>query len=171
MVYNKSTLYLILLLTVISAVIVGLIIGCEEKKIDPPVLGPASGSGPIGGGETQRISLSVNPSQTITAVGDEQAIAKITALVENTIGQPMPNGTAVYWNATVGSLDSTTQTTSNGSATVTLTFQKAYKGCSIVTARSGDAQASITICTTHVTRLRLTPTATTTQRPRQNCSL
>ena len=168
MVYKPSTLYLILTLSVISAGIIAAIIGCDEKKIKTPVLGPAAGSGPIGGGDTQKIILTASPSDTITAVGEEQATAKITARVENQIGQPMPDGTAVIWSTTVGTLDSTTTTTSNGSTTVTLTFPKSFTGCSWITAKSGDTEASLEICVVNITptpTVTPTPTATVTPTP------
>ncbi|GAK57689.1 hypothetical protein U27_04656 [Candidatus Vecturithrix granuli] len=162
MVYKKSTLYLIVALLAISALILGLIIGCDEKQIKSPVVGSSAGSGPVGGGDAQKIRLTANPSSTITAVGEEQAIVKITAIVENNIGQPMPDGTVVYWTATVGSLDSVTTTTSNGASTVTLTFPKAFTGSSVVTAIAGDATDSITINVVNVTP---TPTVTATPTP------
>jgi hypothetical protein len=145
---RSSTVYVLLTLTLISLVIGGIIAGCDKKHIDPPVVGPSGGSGPVGGGDTQKIQLLANPSDNITVFTGEQATAKITAIVKNSIGQPMPDGTVVYWTATAGALDSTSTTASNGSATVTLTFPKSYNGCSWITAKSGDAQATIEICVT-----------------------
>lgn len=162
MIYKYSTLYLIVTLLAVSALILGLIIGCDEKKIKAPVTGPSSGSGPVGGGDTQKIRLTANPSKTITALSDAQATAQITAIVENNIGQPMPDGTVVYWTATNGSLDSVTTTTSNGASTVTLTFPQDFTGRSVVTATAGDATDSITI---HVVSVTPTPTVTSTPTP------
>ena len=162
MIYKNSTLYLIVTLLAISALILGLIIGCDEKQVKSPVVGSAAGSGPVGGGDAQNIRLTANPSSTITAVGEEQATAQITAIVENNIGQPMPDGTVVYWTATVGELDSVTTTTSNGASTVTLTFPGSFTGSSVITATAGDATASITINVVNVTP---TPTITTTPTP------
>ncbi|GAK48810.1 hypothetical protein U14_00017 [Candidatus Moduliflexus flocculans] len=157
---TRSMFYFLLLLTLISAAIIGLMIGCNENKIDTPLTGPSSGSGPIGGGDSQKMKLTASPSNTITVIGNAEASAKVTAIVNNSIGQPMPDGTAVYWSATVGTLDSPTQTTSNGAATVTLTFPTSYSGCSTVSAESGDVSSSITICVS-----RTEPTATPTVTP------
>ena len=149
---QKSTVYLVLFLVILSGLLIGSLIGCNEKKhIKPPVIGPAAGSGPVGGGDTQSIKLTASPSSTITVVGDEQATVTITALIENNIGQPMPDGTPVYWEASVGTLSATTGTSSNGSSSVTLTFPKNYTGCGHVTARSGDAQETIMVCVESVT--------------------
>lgn len=162
MIYKNSTLYLIVTLSAISALILGLIIGCDEKKIKSPVTGSAAGSGPVGGGDAQKIRLTANPSETITALADAQATAQITAIVENNIGQPMPDGTVVYWTATNGTLDSVTTTTTNGASTVTLTFPQDFTGRSVVTATAGDAAGSITI---HVVSVTPTPTITPTTTP------
>jgi hypothetical protein len=164
---KTSTLALLVALTLISAGVVAALIGCNEhKEIKAPVIGPAAGSGPIGGGETQQIKLIANPSTTVPTIGEDQATVNITALVENNIGQPMPDGTAVYWSTTVGTLDSSTTTTSNGSSTVTLTFPKSYTGCSVVTAQSGDVEASIKVCTNNLTPTPTdAPTATPTGTP------
>lgn len=159
---TRSMLCFLLLLTLISAAIIGLMIGCSENKIDTPLTGPSSGSGPIGGGDSQKMKLTASPSNTITVVGNAEASAKVTAIVNNSIGQPMPDGTAVYWSATVGTLDSPTQTTSNGAATVTLTFPTSYSGCSTISAESGDVSSSITVC---VSRREATPTPTVTPTP------
>ena len=160
---TRSMLCFLLLLTLISAAIIGLMIGCSENKIDTPLTGPSSGSGPIGGGDTQKMKLTASPSGTLIVYGDSvEASTKITAQVNNSIGQPMPDGTAVYWSATVGTLDSPTQTTSNGAATVTLTFPTSYSGCSTVSAESGDASSSISVC---VSRREPTPTPTVTPTP------
>lgn len=166
MIYKNSTLYLIVMLLAISALIVGLIIGCDEKQIKSPVLGSSAGSGPVGGGDAQKIRLTANPSETITALSDAQATAQITAIVENNIGQPMPDGTVVYWTATNGTLDSVTTTTSNGASTVTLTFTQDFTGRSVVTAVAGDATGSITIEVVSVTPTpTITPTTTPTTTP------
>jgi hypothetical protein len=159
---DKSSIsYIVIILTFISFVIGGIIAGCDDKKhIHPPVLGPAAGSGPIGGGDTQSIQLIASPSGMIRTVPGTPATVTITALIENQIGQPMPDGTAVYWSSTVGTLSSTTTTSSNGSSTVTLTFPDQYDGCSWITAKSGDVEASIEVCTTSVT-----PTPTVTPAP------
>ena len=162
MTYKRSTLYLVLTLCCVSAVITGIIIGCDEKTIEAPVVGSSAGSGSIGGGDTQAISLTASPSSTITAIGEEQVSAVITALVKNSTGGAMADGTAVYWTCTVGTLDSTTTTTSNGSSSVTLTFPKNYTGNSVVKVESGDASESITISVVNVTP---TPTETPTPTP------
>jgi len=152
---RRSTVYLLVMLTTLSIAIIGAILGCDEKKVTAPVVGPGAGSGPIGGGEAQELTLTANPSETVTAVGNEQAKVKITALVENTLGQPMPDGTAVYWTATYGTLDSTVTTTTNGASSVTLTFENGFSGSSTVSATAGDASGSIT-----VNVLTVTPTPT-----------
>ena len=159
---TRSTLYLILSLLCLSLAIIAILAGCDEKTIDSPILGPASGSGPIGGGETQKIRLTASPSGDIPTIGEEAATATITALVQNNIGQPVTDGTAVYWSTTTGTLNTTSGTTSNGSSAVTLTFPKNHSGCSTVTAESGDAESSIQICTTNSTP---TPTVTATPTP------
>lgn len=148
---KTSTLYLLLTLLAISALIVGLIIGCDEKQIKSPLLGPSAGAGPVGGGDAQKIRLTANPSETITTLEDAEATVQITAIVENNIGQPMPDGTVVYWTATNGTLDSVTTTTTNGASSVTLTFPKAFTGSSVVTATAGDATDSITINVVSIT--------------------
>jgi len=158
-----STMYILIIMSVISLAIIGSMLSCgDDKQITPLVAGPAAGSGPVGGGDTQKIRLLASPSETITVATGEQATAKITALVENNIGQPMPDGTVVYWSATIGDLDSTTTTTSNGSSTVTLTFPESYDGCSEVTARSGDAEATVKICVTSVNRIFIVNATNTT---------
>lgn len=145
----------------ISAAIIGIFIGCNDKKhVDAPVLGPAAGSGPVGGGDTQKITLLASPSETITVSTTEQGTVQVTALIENNIGQPMPDGTAVYWTTEIGTLDSTVTTSSNGSSTVTLTFPKGHNGCTWVVARSGDVEGGIRLCVTSVA-----PTATPTPGP------
>ncbi len=142
-----SALYLIIALVLCSAAIIAIIGGCDEKTIDTPILGPASGSGPIGGGESQNIHLSASPSTTVEVLAGEQGKVEITARIENNIGQPMPDGQPVIWSSTIGSLSKTTDSTSNGTSSVTLTFPKDYSGCSTVSVRSGDATASIRVCT------------------------
>lgn len=159
---KTSTLVIVFILTLISAVIIGIMIGCDQKDISSPVVGSAAGSGPIGGGSSQKIRLTANPSSTVTAVGEEQAVIKITATLFNMIGEPMPDGTVVYWSATTGTLDAATQTTTNGAATVSLTFSKTDKGCSTVTATSGSLENSISVC---VTRADATATPTITPTP------
>lgn len=142
--------------------------GCsnDKKQITPPVVGPAAGSGPVGGGDTQKIQLSANPSSPQITVEEEQATVTITALIENNIGQPMPDGTAVYWSTTEGSLNPTVGTSSNGSATATLTFPPAFDGCSIVTATSGDVSARIKLCVNNIDATPTPgPTATPTAAP------
>ena len=158
----RSMLCFIMLLTLISALLVGLMMGCDENKIASPLTGPAAGSGPVGGGDTQSMKLTASPSGTIAVVGVAEASAKVTALVNNSIGQPMPDGTAVHWSATAGTLDAATQTTSNGAATVTVTFSTTFSGCSTVSAESGDASGSIVVC---VSRTEPTPTPTATSTP------
>jgi hypothetical protein len=152
---KSSTIYILLILLCISIALIAIFIGCDDKKIDAPVLGSAAGSGPVGGGDTQKITLLASPSETVTALSTEQATVQVTALIENNIGQPMPDGTAVYWTTDVGTLDSTVTTSSNGSSTVTLTFPKDYTGCTWVVARSGDVEGGIRLCVTSVE-----PTAT-----------
>ncbi len=162
--YTSSTLYLVLALTIISGVIVGVIAGCDEKNIKAPVIGPSAGSGPVGGGDTQKIILSASQSDTLPVVEGNQGTIQITARVENQIGQPMPDGTSVVWSTTVGTLDSPTTTTTDGASNVTLTFPQAFSGCSIVTAISGDATATISVCVTNVTPTP-TPTVVPTETP------
>ncbi len=160
---QKSTLRFMILLSAISMLIIGAMIGCNEKKITSPLTGPAAGSGPIGGGDTQKMKLTASPSGTLVVTGNEtQATTKITAQVNNSIGQPMPDGTVVHWSATVGTLDAATQTASNGAATVSLTFPTSYSGCSTVSAESGDVSNLITVC---VSRRDPTPTPTVTPTP------
>ncbi|PID59149.1 hypothetical protein CSB45_01735 [candidate division KSB3 bacterium] len=155
----SSHIALIVFLFCLSMLIIALLAGCDEKKIDVPILGSAAGSGPIGGGDAQRITLIVSPSENIPSIGNLAVTARITALVQNSIGQPVADGIPVYWTSSVGTLDTTSNTTSNGSSGVTLTFPEGYTGCSTVTAISGDDSDSIEICTTNSTP---TPTATET---------
>ena len=163
---KTSTLYLLVTLLAISLLTFVLMSGCDEQQIKSPVIGPSAGSGPVGGGDAQKIRLTANPSETITALADAQATVQITAIVENNIGQPMPDGTVVYWTATNGTLDSVTTTTTNGASTVTLTFTKDFTGSSVVTAIAGDATGSITINVVSVTpTATITPTTTPTTTP------
>lgn len=150
----------IIFLAILSGIITLFFLSCDKKEIKAPVVGPAAGSGPVGGGDAQKISLLASPSETITVSVNEQATVKITALIENNIGQPMPDGTAVYWTTEIGSLDSTVTTSSNGSSTVTLTFPKGHNGCTWVVARSGDVEGGIRLCVTSTA-----PTATPTTAP------
>jgi hypothetical protein len=158
---RTRTLLIVLGLLAVSSALFWNLAGCsnDKKQIVPLVVGPAAGSGPVGGGDTQRIKLSANPSAPQTTVEDEQATVTITALIENNIGQPMPDGTAVYWSATEGSLDPTVSTSSNGSTVATLTLAPRFDGCSIVTAKSGDASARIKVC---VNNIDATPTPSKT---------
>lgn len=155
-----SPTHLLLWLALISIAVIGILIGCSEKKhVSPPVIGPAAGSGPTGGGDTQDIELSASPSGHITVTNTEQATVKITAVVKNGIGQPMPDGTVIYWSASQGTLDSVTSTSANGASTVTLTFRAGFNGCSDITARSGDAEETIWVC---VSSVAATPTPSRT---------
>ena len=55
---KSSTLYILFILLGISIAIVGIFLGCDQnKQVNPPVLGPAAGSGPVGGGETQAVTI------------------------------------------------------------------------------------------------------------------
>lgn len=163
---TSSTTYILIILFCLSAAIIGIFIGCDDKKIEAPVLGSAAGSGPVGGGDTQKITLLASPSETVPVPVGEQGTIKVTALIENSIGQPMPDGTAVYWTTDIGTLDSTVTTSSNGSSTVTLTFPKDYTGCTWVVARSGDVEGGIRLCVTMVEATPTpTPTATGTATP------
>lgn len=161
--FTRSSYYVIVFLTLLTLVSVVSMSGCNEKKhVTPPLIGPSAGSGPAGGGDTQRIQLLVSPSEPLEVMETETATVRITALIKNSIGQSMPDGTAVYWNSTNGSLDSVSTTSSNGSTGVTFTFPERYSGCSQVTARSGDATASLRVC---VTRVAVTPTPTSAMTP------
>ena len=85
---KSSTMYILIILLCISGAIIGIFIGCDKnKQVDPPVLGPAAGAGPVGGGDTQKITLLASPSETITVSTEEQATVQVTALIENNIGQ------------------------------------------------------------------------------------
>ncbi len=142
-----SVYYRIILLLLISLAAVHLITNCKKKKLySTPVLGPASGDTPAGGGETQQLKLVAEPSETGTVNTSGQAQIAIIAFVENKFGQPMPDGTKVVWTATVGDLDPNPSTAASGIATTTLTFPAYYTGCSLVTAISGDATGNIFVC-------------------------
>lgn len=160
---------LLLLLALMSWAIISGFLGCsnEKQQIAPPVVGPAAGSGPMGGGETQSLKLTASPSETLTTIGDEQATIAVTALVENSIGQPMPDGTAVYWSTTQGTIAPTVGSSSNGAAEATVTFPKSFDGCSTVTARSGDAEGTIKLCVNNAqpTATAVPPTAIPTSVP------
>jgi hypothetical protein len=150
---KSSTLYILFILLGISVAIVGVFIGCDDnKQVNPPVLGPAAGSGPVGGGETQNVTI-INEPVTLYLQEDEASTLDIVALIENTIGQPMPDGTPVYW--TVKGHDSTTATSSNGSSTYTWNIDKIFDGCTYITAQSGDASDTVRMC---VARVKVTPT-------------
>lgn len=150
---KSSILYILFILLGISVAIVGMFIGCDEnKQVNPPVFGPAAGSGPVGGGETQKVTI-INEPVTLYLAADEPSTLDIVALIENNIGQPMPDGTPVYW--TVEGSNATTATSSNGSSTYTWNIDKIFDGCVDITARSGDASDTVRIC---VARVKATPT-------------
>ncbi len=161
---RTRSLALLLVLLLLSWAVVGSFIGCsnEKKQIAPPVVGPSAGSGPMGGGETQSLQLTASPSEDLTTIGEEQGTISITALVENSIGQPMPDGTPVYWSTTKGTITPTTGTVSNGSSDASITFSQRFDGCSDVTARSGDASDRIKLC---VNNVEATPTTAPTVTP------
>jgi hypothetical protein len=150
---KSSTLYILFILLGISVAIVGIFLGCDQnKQVNPPVLGPAAGSGPVGGGETQNVTI-LNEPVTLYLQENEASTLDIVALIENNIGQPMPDGTPVYW--TVKGHDSTTATSSNGSSTYTWNIDKIFDGCTYITAQSGDASDTVRMC---VARVKATPT-------------
>ncbi len=133
--------------------------GCKEETYESPWLGPAAGDAFAGGGEAQGIKLFA-ASEPIPSVDDDQAVVTILAIIESTIGQPMPQNTPVIWTATIGALTSqtgsfnsssgngyTTETDEHGQTGVKLQFPEGYSGCSWVTAHSGDASVSIQVCT------------------------
>ncbi len=157
---HTSTFCILCCLLLVSGAIVGVLVSCDEKEIDPPVVGSSAGTGPVGGGDAQNLALTASPSETITVTEGDQGSVTITARVENNIGQPMPDGTNVQWTNTVGTLDNTSSTTSSGLSSVTLTFPTSYTGCSTVTASAGDASDSIQVCVKNVV-----PTATPTLTP------
>lgn len=138
-----SLINILLLLAIVS-----MMGGCKEKEYPAPWLGPAAGDTTVGGGETQRVTLFVTPWEgaIIPTNATEVATFQISALVENDFGQPMPDGTRVIWMASIGTLSATSSTTTDGETNVTLTFPAGYEGCSWVTARSGDAEASERVC-------------------------
>lgn len=142
---------LVVSLIAFSLFLLAIVNSCDEQTIQSPVVGASAGSGPTGGGDTQQLKLSASPSNRIISIADEQPTVKITAQVQNKIGQPMPDGTSVIWTTTEGTLDSTVTTTTKGTCSVTLTVKTGFSGCSVVTAKSGDASASMTLCVDNVT--------------------
>ena len=128
--------------------LIGAMAGCKDKEYTVPFVGPAAGDTTAGGGETQRITLFVTPWHTAILPTDttEGAEFQISASVENAFGQPMPDGTRVIWMASIGTLSTTSSTTTDGETNVTLTFPDGYEGCSWITAISGDAEDTEYVC-------------------------
>ena len=125
---RTRSLLIVLGLLGLSLAIFWNLAGCssDKKQITPPVVGPAAGSGPVGGGETQKITIITDIGNISVLEGEEHSI-NIVALVENSIGQPMPDGTPVYW--TVDGGDSSVSSVSNGASEFTLTIDADFEGC------------------------------------------
>jgi len=77
---------------------------------------------------------------TVTAGG---GTSQIIATVKDSAGDPVPNGTAVTFNTTFGSLSSYSETTVNGIATTVLTLSG--EGSATVTAISGSISKSVIV--------------------------
>jgi Leucine-rich repeat (LRR) protein len=90
-----------------------------------------------------RITLAADP-KSITANGS--STSTITATVKDDQGNNVPDGTAVVFTTSAGSIGSTTTTkpTTNGTATATLTSSRT-DGVATVTATSGDASAATAV--------------------------
>lgn len=120
-------------------------VSCKRKEYSAPTVGVAGGDTFLGGGEARSIRLWAQIQNSQGTPG-EAATVKIIARVTNALGRPMPDETSVTWLATVGTLDAVTTTTTDGIASVTLTFPKNFTSCSTVTAISGQARRSIRAC-------------------------
>ncbi len=145
---SSSLYYNMKLAVLICGLIAGILggcSGCDEKTFDAPRLGPAAGNIPVGGGDTNRISLSV-PSGTVMTVGNNTAEAVIIARVESELGQAVTDDTTVVWTTSCGSLDETATTTTQGSTSVTLTFPDNYVGCCTVTGIAGESSDWEQVC-------------------------
>ena len=138
---QKIVVFMLTLLCFMS-----LLTACDENEFNAPNIGSSSGITDLGGGQTQHISLYTNPSQTIKVPLGGTGVFEIIAYVENSVGQPMPDGTSVVWTMTLGVLNKTTDLTQNGVSIVTLTFPTDFTGCSIIIAYSGDVSKSISCC-------------------------
>lgn len=92
--------------------------------------------------EVAEINLSAQPSN-IKGWNTSGNTSTITAEVKNTDGQPVPNGTAIYFTTTRGTIVGTEggnlSRTNNGIATATLTANVTWYGNVTVTATSGSA--------------------------------
>ena len=91
-------------------------------------------------GEPSSITLQAAP----TTVTEEDGTSTITATVKDAAGSPVPDGTAVSFSSTYGTLASTYETTTNGIATTTLTFS-ADDSSSTVTATSGSVRSTVIV--------------------------
>ncbi len=91
-------------------------------------------------GEPSSMTLQAAPA-TVTSV---TGTSTITATVKNAAGSPVPDGTAVSFSSTYGTLSSTSATTTNGIATTTLTFS-ADDSTSTVTATSGSVSGTVVV--------------------------
>lgn len=92
-----------------------------------------------------RIEMRANPNEGIPCDGASSSI--ITALVYDVNGNPMEDGTIVYFASTWGQLSATSSTTSRGVATVTLRsyYDTSSDHTAKITAVSGDRSASVNV--------------------------
>lgn len=150
----------ILILLVLS----GLIKGCAEEKLNPPLPGgPAGGSATLGGEGAASIELFANTTSIEAPEGSAPSFI-ITALVRSQIGTPVGDGTLVIFTTTFGILSSNVVTTQGGTATVTLSgFTES--GTARVTAQSGNVTDSIIVRVEFVSEAVPTSIPTSTPIP------
>lgn len=104
-----------------------------------------SGLPALQSGEPSSMTLQAAPA-TVT---EEGRTSTITATVKDAAGSPVPDGTAVSFSTTYGTISEIT-TTTNGIATATLTFV-ATDTTSTVTATCGSVSATVVVIFTGVT--------------------
>jgi len=124
-------------------VLQALLIGCSPSSINSSNAGQAASS--VG---VSALSLNANPD-TISPSGS----STITARVVNSLGQNVPDGTAVIFSLAPGDqvkaiLSSATATTTSGFAQVTVTATTFSNTVVTVNAAAGGASASITVTIT-----------------------
>jgi len=86
------------------------------------------------------MSLTASPNPIDLLVGNSTTI---TARIFSSAGVPVPDGTVIFFDSTVGQLSSLDATTQDGAATVTLTVSAT--GSATVNATSGKSKGSLQI--------------------------
>ena len=94
----------------------------------------------VGSGVASAITLQAAPA---TVAITEANTSTITATVKDADGNPVPDGTAVTFSTTLGTLSSTSETTTNGVVTTILTYTGV--GAVTVTAYSGAVSSTVLV--------------------------